>query len=683
MARTRTKNTTQGMNEYKELKLALEYFRELFVRKLLPNSAVNNCAGFLKEIRQKKTWTKADALKVYNIIKPYSLKLRSLNFYFDNVPIISTPSHINKKVYRLPKEKLIGYDKNAFVVYFPYSQNLYKEIMKVPGAIYNKEKRYVNVPLAQNKELKKFGEKWGFKMTEKGRAMLNNITENFEASYKAEKVDLNLPLKLEPYPFQSAGIDYAIKNKCVIIADEMGLGKTPQAMSVPLALDEFPCLVICPKSLRLNWQSEIHKFTHKKAMLVNKSNAHHLQRYYEMGLAQYFIINYEGARTIFTEEIKEVEITTGQNAGTKYKKVKMFDFALIFKSVILDEAHECRNEKTIRHKTIKPIMLAANIKLCLTGSPIVKGTKDMASLLELIGRIKDFGGRYKFIRAYNKMTRESFGSKTLPDNLKELNIKLRSLCFIRREKFQVLKELPDKMRQIIKVDIDNQNEYDLALNMFMSWMVEKGYSPEKIDRAMKAEMLVRINILKQLTAKGKLSALKEFLEEVLDSGEKVVVFCWFLETARYIGKNFENVLFITGDQSDEEIEQNKKLFQDEKSKYKIIVVTYKKGGTGHTLTASSKVAFIELGWTWKDQGQAEDRCHRIGTKNAVNCYYFLGNNTIDEGIYQVIEQRREMEKDATGGTTEIQTTVSNFIANQIYEKSKKQSKNSPINENKL
>lgn len=657
--------------EYKELKQALEYFRELFVRKLLPNSVVNGCAVFLKEMREKEVWNKAEALRVYNIIKPHSLKLRTLNFYFDNVPVIgATAKPVKKKVYRLPKEKLIGYDKKAFVVYFPYNQFLFKEIMKIKGAVYNKDNRYVNIPLAQNQELKEFGVKHGFKMTEKGRAMLDNITENYEASYKAEKVELNLPLKLEPYPFQSAGIDYGIKNKCVIFGDEMGLGKTPQGMSVPLALDEYPCLIICPKSLRLNWQDEVHKFTHKKAMIVTKSNARQLKRFYEMGLAQYFITNFEGARTIFTEEIKDIEITQGKNAGTVYQKVKTFDFGKIFRSVILDEAHECRNEKTLRFKTIKPIMLAAEIRLCLTGSPIVKGTKDLASLLELIGRINDFGGRYKFVRAYNKMNKDSLQSKMLPDNLKELNIKLRSLCFIRREKYQVLKELPDKMRQIIKVDIDNMDEYNKALNMFVHWMVEKGYNPEKIDRAMRAEVLVRINVLKQLAAKGKLSALKEFLGEVIDSGEKIVVFCWFLDTARFIGKNFKDVLFITGDQSDEEINQNKKLFQDKDSKYKIIVVTYKRGGVGHTLTAASKVAFIELGWTWKDQGQAEDRCHRIGQDNAVNCYYFLGNNTLDEGIYHVIEQRREMEKDATGGTTEVQTTVSNYIAKQVYEKSK-------------
>lgn len=654
-----------GSTEFKEIKLALRYFGELFNRKLLPKNVINGNEVFLRSMWKKEDWTKAEALRVYNIIKPHSEKLRKLNFYFDQVPIITSGTPIKKKVYRLPREKLIGYDKDAFVVYFPYNTQLITAIRLVPGSKWNKEKKYWNVPLAHSNKLKEFSKSYGFRLTEKGEAMLNNITENYEASYKAEKVELNLPFKLEPYPFQSAGIDYGMKNRQIILADEMGLGKTPQGIGVVLGLDAFPALVICPKSLRLNWQNEVVKFTHKKAMIITKSNAANLKRYYELGMADFFIMNYEGARTIFTKDIQEIKITKGARAGKSNIKVHLHDFAKIFKSVILDEAHEARNSKTIRFKTIKPLMNSAEVRICLTGSPIVKGTSDLASLIELIGRINDFGGRFKFIRAYNKVNKDSFNSKMLPANLKELNIKLRSLCFIRREKFQVLKELPDKIRQIIKVDIDNRKEYDLALNMFEQWMIENNYDPERVDRAMQAEVLVRIGVLKKLSAKGKLFALKEFVNEVIDSGEKLVIFCWFLDTARFIKDNFDDVLLITGDISDEDVERNKKLFQND-SRYKLMVVTYKRGGVGHTLTAASKVALIEDGWTWKDESQASDRCHRIGQENTVNIYKFVGVNTVDEGINHVIEQRRDMEKDATGGSMEYKTTISNYISKQIF-----------------
>jgi len=653
-------------DEFTELKLAYKYFGELFRKKLLPPNTINGNEIFLRSLWKKTDWTRAEAFRVYNIIKPLANHLQKVGYDFGLVPPITTQVQKPTKVLKLPREKLIGYDKDAFVVHFPYSDHLYKAIKQIPGSSWNKDKRYWNVPLAQNEALKKFGSAYGFKLTEKGRVMIENITDNYEASYKAEKVELNLPFKLEPYPFQSAGIDYGIKNRQHINADEMGLGKTPQGMGVVLGLDAFPCIIFCPKSLRLNWQNEIHKFTHKKAMIINKSNARQLNRFYESGLAHYFIANYEAARTMFTEEIKEVTITKGPNAGKTYQKVTTFDFGKIFKSCIIDEAHECRNNQTLRFKTIKPISLAAEIRICLTGSPIVKGTADFASLLELIGRIDDFGGRYKFIRQYNKMTGNSLYGKQIPANLKELNIKLRSLCFIRREKFQVLKELPDKIRQVVKVELENRDEYDKALNMFQQWMIEKNYDPERIDRALQAEVLVKIGVLRQISARGKLPAVTEFVHDIINDNKKVVIFCWFLETARAIGKAFKDVVFITGDQNDKEVERNKQLFQTD-NRYKIIVVTYKRGGVGHTLTAASHWISIEDGWTYKDKSQAEDRCHRIGQENAVNCYAFLGENTVDEGIYDVIMQRMEMEKEATGGSTEIQTKVSTYIAKQIME----------------
>ncbi|MGM0582788.1 MAG: DEAD/DEAH box helicase [Bacteroidota bacterium] len=657
------------MSNYPELKKGLLTFRELFIRGILHKSVVNGSAQFLYEMRNKQSWTEQEALKVYGIIRPYRTQLLSLGFNISVIPMIKKPKAFSqvKNSSRLIKERLIGYDKEGFVIYFPYDKLIFRAIQYIPESRYNKDKGYWQAPLSQLTAVKKFAETYNFKYTDKGRAMVNNISENLEASYRFDNIELDLPMKLKPYPFQYSGIDYSIKNKSVIIADEMGLGKTPEAIGTILGTDSFPCIVICPKSLRLNWQNEWHKFSDKKAIILTKENVKQFGRYFEHGLAHVAITNYEGARTIFTREINETRIKTGPNAGKIMQRVKMHGYEKIFKSVILDEAHEVRNNKTIRFKTIKPLMNGPEIRLALTGSPIVKSTSDLASILELIGRIEDFGGRYKFIRKYNKFKKNDYYKKEMPTNLKELNIKLRSLCFIRREKHQVAKDLPDKIRQIIKVDIDNRRDYDKAVNTFRSWMQENNYTPDRINSAMRAEILVKIGLLKQISAKGKLGAFSEFLDEVYNSGEKVVVFCWYKNTANFIKDNFKDVLLITGDVSDDEVERNKKLFQDEKSKYRIIVVTYRRGGVGHTLTAASKVAFIELGWTYKDQSQAEDRLHRIGAKNTVNAYYFIGENTIDEDIYEIIEQRRQMEKDATGGTTEIETKIGKRIANKILE----------------
>lgn len=795
--------------DYPELRTALTKFRELFQRNILLPSVVNGKEIFLKRMRMQSNWSSSDALRVYNIIKPHELKLAKIGFKFNSVPLVRiTTVQPTKRVMKLktPSRKLIGYDKDSFVVSFPYNTNLIAAIRMIPDAKWNNDKRYWNVPLARINQLREFGHRFKFEYTKKGLEMIKNIKDNFTASYKAEKVELDLPMKLEPYPFQYAGIDYGMKNKKVIIADEMGCivgnavinanlggnsfkmrlddlyikfkhstvkhkfkarslkdnifglnkidniiykgvketydietksgkslgltldheiltpdgyveleklkegdsiiingklvckdcgsdediiisinyagkkpvydivmadpyrnfvangivvhncGKTPQAIGVALGLDAFPALIICPKSLRLNWQNEWHKFSNKKAFILTHKNIKNLERYFELGMYDVAIMNFEGARTLFTKEIHEIEITKGKRAGKTNKKIILHGYEKLFKTAILDESHNCRNDKTIRFKTIKPVMAAAEIRLALTGSPIVKGTSDLASLLELIGRIDDFGGRWKFIRRFNKFKRESFHAKALPANLRELNIKLRSLCFIRREKHQVLKELPDKIIQIVKVNLDNKVEYNDAFNAFRFWMQSQDYDQEKIDRAMRAEMLVKIGVLKRLSARGKLSAFSEFVDEVICSGEKLVVFCWHKETANYLKDNFDNVLLITGDVSDEEVEENKHKFMTD-PKYKMIVCTFMRGGEGHTLTAASKIAIIEPGWTHKDHSQAIDRIHRIGQENTVNAYCFVGEDTIDEDIYDIIEQRRLMEKEATGGQTEINISI--------------------------
>jgi SWI/SNF-related matrix-associated actin-dependent regulator 1 of chromatin subfamily A len=644
---------------YPELKQALLSFRELFIKRILPPSAVNGTAEFLKRCRLNPNWSPSDAHRVYELIKPHTLTLKKVGFDFDTVPKVTI--QIPKSAYYENKSfNLIGYDDNLFVIKFPYSRELYKEISSIEGARWNQEKKYWNAPLGKADEVKAFGEKFGFIVTEKGKSMFRNINDNLEASYNAENVELNLPLKLPLYPFQNSGADYGIKNKRVIFGDEMGLGKTVEAIATVLGTDTFPSLVICPKSLRYNWEDEWAKFTNKKVLILDKKRMPMLKQYIELGLMDVGIINYDGARTLFTDHIQEIEITKGARAGKTNKKVITKGYENLFKSIIIDEAHECRNRSTLRFKTIKPLCKDKEVCLALTGSPIVKGPADLGALLDMIGQIEKFGGYFKFIKQYYTANKGFFNnSKALPQNLSDLNIKLRSICFIRREKFQVLKELPDKVRQIIKVDIDNQEEYDHALINLQSYLLSKNVDPEKIDAAMRAELLVQLGILKKLSARGKLSAVKQFVEDLLLQDKKLVIFTWFKETANFIKNNFDDVLLVTGDVSDEEVRDNIKKFQED-PKYKLIVLTYKRGGTGFTLTAASDWLCIEMGWTYKDQSQAEDREHRIGQKNNVNCYYFLGKGTVDERIYDIIITRMLMEREATGSRTEIQTEETTF-----------------------
>ncbi|MAX80406.1 MAG: hypothetical protein CL843_09540 [Crocinitomicaceae bacterium] len=708
------------MEQYPELKKALMAFRELLIEKKIPTSSIAQYRGLLHSLRKQDFWKESDARTLIKILQPHNLVLNKVKGIQINDLKISSDFKSNNTFFNQSSYKTISYYENGFVVNFQYDRLIVNEIRKIPGAAFQADRSWL-IPVTSVSDLIRLKDKYDFRVGDSAKRMMHNINGNLEASYTAEYIELNLPLKKQLYPFQTGGVDYTIRNMKVLIGDQMGLGKTPQSIGAVIGIHEkvqpaFPCLVVSPKSLRYNWKLEWDGWTNKKAHVLDKKLFRQLNRYLELDILDVGIVNYDGLKTLFLDSIdeyltpmlvspkkkaqlarkrellkKEFKLyqKNSKNQSLSKEDLEKWDRELkekikeykmkvvkrvnlkpeikLFKSIIFDEIHECRNKNTLKFKLSKAAAEGKDVRIGLSGTPIVTGPKDLASILEILGRIEEFGGHYKFIKTYTDMKSSSFNSGTdQPMNLRELNTKLRSLCFIRREKFQVLKDLPEKFRQIVNVDIDNQSEYDHAFNFFQDYLNTLNLSSEQIDRAMRAEMLVQINKLKQISAKGKLSAVKNFVEDVLNSGEKLVVFTWFKDTAYFIKNNFENVVSITGDDSDEEIQENKIRFQEGDAK--IIVCTYQKAYAGHTLTAASKFLSIELPWTSSYADQAEDRCHRIGQKNDVDCYYFLGRNTIDEKIYSLIDQRRNLEKEATGGETEIQTSVFNELSKVLLKK---------------
>ena len=94
----------------------------------------------------------------------------------------------------------------------------------------------------------------------------------------------------------------------------------------------------------------------------------------------------------------------------------------------------------------------------------------------------------------------------------------------------------------------------------------------------------------------------------------------------------------------------------------IIICSIKAAGVGLTLTASSNVAFVEFPWTYADCCQCEDRAHRIGQKDSVTCYYFLGRRTIDEKVYRIIQEKKNIANAVTGSTEDIEENIVDMVA---------------------
>lgn len=468
---------------------------------------------------------------------------------------------------------------------------------------------------------------------------------------------------LNPYQYQLEGVRYALDHKRCIFGDQPGLGKTLQAIcSVVKAHKEakaygesFPILVICPAALKVNWQREFKKFAGLNSIILDDKNRDNWHRFYELRnghgdpLSSVFITNYESLKKFFVSGVKDHQRMTLRSIVFD-ERIKMFN------SVIIDESHKCKSSKTQQSKFVEGICKGKRWVFALTGTPVVNNNTDLVQQLKILGRLDDFGGYKHFVDRYCDGPKQS-------SNLRELNYKLWMCCFFRREKSKVLTQLPDKMRQYITCDITNRKEYDDAENDVIKYLRQyKNASDEKVARAMRGAVMVKMGILKQIAARGKIKAVSEFVHDVIDGGEKLIMFAYLKDVVEALKAEFPDAVTVTGSDDIKAKQNAVDSFQND-PECKLIILNYKSGGTGLTLTAASRVGFIEFPWTYSDCEQAEDRAHRNGQKNAVNCYYFLGDNTIDRYMYNVIKTKKDIANEVTGTTTQIEEDMVNITMN--------------------
>jgi SWI/SNF-related matrix-associated actin-dependent regulator 1 of chromatin subfamily A len=228
--------------------------------------------------------------------------------------------------------------------------------------------------------------------------------------------------------------------------------------------------------------------------------------------------------------------------------------------------------------------------------------------------------------------------------------------------------LPDKTRQYITCDITNRKEYEAAERDVLSYLrTYKNADDEKIARTMRGEIMVKMGILKAISARGKIKAVSEFVHDVIDGGEKLILFAFLKEVVDALKLEFPDAVTVTGSDNAQQKQSSVDRFQNDPD-CKLIILNYRSGGTGLTLTAASRVGFIEFPWTYSDCEQAEDRAHRNGQKNNVNCYYFLGDKTIDNYMYNVIQSKKGIADEVTGTTTQIEEDIVNITMNLFKER---------------
>lgn len=466
-------------------------------------------------------------------------------------------------------------------------------------------------------------------------------------------------------PFQRAGVKYAVEAERVLIGDDMGLGKTVEGLATVHALKAYPAIVVCPASLKLNWQKEIHQWLPSKTVSVWDG---------KLGdTADLVVINYDNLQ-------KRLPDLLGIGA----------------KSVVLDEMHYCKNGKAQRTKAVKELAATIKYRIGLTGTPVMNRPNELISLLTILDRLKDVGGYKHYIYRYCNAYQDRFGMNTSGGtNLQELNTKLRQTCYIRREKSEVLKELPPKQRNVITVGLSNRREYDRAESDLIAFLKENAVDDEFLESiahlseqeqqdaiqykedsaaqaAHRAEHLVRIEKLKQLSAAGKMDAAIEWIENFLESGKKLLVFAHHQSVINALCEKL-SAPSITGSTKIEERQRLKERFQSDPS-MNLLVLNIRAGGVGLTLTKASDTLFIEQDWTPAAQDQAEDRVNRIGQEaSSITAWYMLAERSIDEDIYSLIDEKRIVTQAVIEGkaVAKKQKSVLGGLIDALTQKGKK------------
>ena len=539
---------------------------------------------------------------------------------------------------------------NGYKVSFQYHPMLVKCIKRIPSARYHAADKIWEVSKNDIVYLQKMGE-WARNHHFVSTIYWLHDDEGINTYEPLPLPELSVPhnLLIEPYEYQKQGIAYALEKKRCILGDEQGLGKTIEAIGLLTASNALPALVICPASLKINWQRELKKFGGLSAVILDDKNRAVFPHYWQTkkrngrALGEVFICNYESLRKFFVTRVK-------REGRFTMKSIEFSERIKMFRSVIIDESHKCKNKGTQQSKFVQGICQGKEYVLCLTGTPVVNNNIDLIQQLTIMGRLDDFGGYTKFMARYCAGLRKA-------SHLKELNYLLRKNCFIRRMKKDVLLQLPEKTRSYLVTDIDNMREYKEAERDIINYLIKyEDADDDKIQRTIRGAIMVKMGLLKQISARGKVKGAIDIIHNTIDGedGQKLIVFCYLKEVVEALRKEFKGAVSVTGDDNAVQKQAAVDKFQND-ANCKLIILNYKSGGVGLTLTAASNVLFVEQPWTAADCVQAEDRAHRNGQKNAVNCVYLLGEGTIDEYMYELIQTKKTIADGVTGTDDEVES----------------------------
>lgn len=447
-----------------------------------------------------------------------------------------------------------------------------------------------------------------------------------------DQIEIPKTVKADLKPYQLRGVQwlrdlYSLRLGA-LLADDMGLGKTLQTLTFLEDLrvkgELGQVLIVVPSSLIYNWQSEIEKFTPEIPLAVFTSKD----------------MDRIGRRLEHKEDL--VVMTT---YGLLMEQEQFFA-QYKYRVVIFDEAQNLKNITTKRTSSARS--LAAQFKICLTGTPMENHYGEFYSLVDILvpgslGKVEDF--RREFVNT-DLVSREQ---------MDDLKLKIKPLL-LRRTKKEILDQLPEKQETKVSIAFEERQKEiyrDIALsynNSVQESLMTQG------EARVQLQMLTALLRLRQACSDPgalpniqydkvppKLEALLDSLTEIVESGESALVFTQFIQTLEHTAKLLAQagipVFVLHGGVP---TKQRQKILT-EFNKLEggaVLVMTLKTGGVGLNLTKASYVFHLEPWWNPSVENQATDRAHRLGQSKAVQVFRYIMHESLEEKI-ELLKVRKD------------------------------------------
>lgn len=491
------------------------------------------------------------------------------------------------------------------------------------------------------------------------------IEEDVVVSYEQTEVDYaylqglcdSRGFTYEPRDYQLEALGYALDKGNIINGDDVGLGKTFESIMYAETTNSFPCLVVVPASVKYNWKEKWEEIVGTKRDVAviesspKKSNPNRWD-------AEVVIINYD-----------IIGKKQGRGATVKFEELIKTDWSMI----IFDEAHFLKEKSSQRAMAAKKITKGDMKIQMLTGTAVMSRPVELWNLLVLAKREKQIAKDWmQFITRYCGGYRGKFGWVTDgATNTIELNRKLREVCYIRREKRDVLSELPDVTKQVIQMPITNKTKIKRALNDLIDYIKEtKGI--ESAEKAQEAEHLVALQVLRKLAIEGKLKAIEGYLRDwkVSENG-KLLVFGIHRETLDYLSTKFKSML-IAGGVSSIKKQEIVKAWVDNDDMFLFANIQSAGTGVDGLQKVCSNMLILELPWRPSDLTQTIGRLDRSGQKNSPTITFMLSDETIDSEMWEMLSAKEQVTEAVNKGIDiRKQTSGLKSVLRKILKKGKK------------